>query len=174
MRTYLFLCLLIFVLFACQNENKMEIHEKKAGDSLACGQSLDTARFTLSSFLGLDSVANSDFYFMDSVVDSITTEKLAFEATYIYCYKALVHQANYRYFQTRDPSEYKSIMAIHTEHLLVVNGKEYSFNGKGDIGCSRSIPENTMVSIDSKVYSFFSNRKGLGKLVVLESIEKIK
>ena len=162
------------LLFVCQNNNKKEFTEIRTTDSLLVEPLQDTARFKLSSFNGFDSVANSDFYFMGSDIDSISIKKMRFEAIYLNCFKALLQNENYKFLKTHNAVEYKTIMAIHTRHMLLVNGTEYSFNGKGSMGCWRNIPESTSVSVNSKVYSLFSNRKHLGKLVILESIKKVK
>ena len=174
MRTYFFLTFFILLFISCQSHEKSDAHQKAVPKSPAYKQNNISSQYLYFSLSGMDSIVETDNFFVNSTIDSIAIEKLGFIAVYLYCFKGGIHEQNYHYLKKNNPVEYNALTAIHTAHLIIVNGQEYSFNGKGSIGCWRTIPESTRVSIDSKVYSLFSKRKQLGKLVVLESIKKAK
>lgn len=170
---------LLFILFlltginGCKQDEKPFIKKEVTPISPNKKQPIVTPRFYLYKFLSLDSVSNSDYYFDGPEIDSITIDRFKFNAIYLECYKAHVQIDNYSFLQKRDYSEYQSISAIHTRHSVLVDGKKVSFNGKGSIGC-RAVPESTLVSIDSKLYSLYSDYNLFGRLIILESITPIK
>lgn len=88
------------------------------------------------------------------------------------CFKGVIRLQNYQYLKIFDSSEYKAISKIHTAHTLIIENKEYSFNGKGKIGCMDDIPESTFVTVNANVYSFYSKKINLGQFIILNSIKK--
>ena len=173
MRIYLLILFFLVTVIFCQQPEKNVDKKPYRFDSTLNSSKHASAEFKLSSLLSIDSITDADNYFTNVDIDSIAINSLHFDAIYLTCFKAVVNYHIYQYLKEHFPSEYNSILAIHTQHSILVDGHEFSFNAKGSYGC-RSIPESSKVVIDSKVFSFFSENKHLGKLVIIESIERHK
>lgn len=169
-RIYFVLILLFFC--GCHGQKRNEKDTNQAVDTVSSSKISNAEKSNFYSILGIDSVAQADYVFIDFTIDSIAISSRAFEAIYLYCFKGSIHKENYKILETLNPTEYNEIVKIHTSHLLNAYGKEFSFNAKGNIGCWENIPESTIVDVEAKVYSLFSSKKSIGKFIILESIKK--
>jgi len=158
------LCLLNVTSHSLQNKTL----NKESNDSTLSTEII-SSKLNYHSICGIDSVVKADYVFADFLIDSITVRRHVFNAVYLYCFKGMIQPQNYRFFKNRQPDEYQRINDIHTAHLLNFGSNDFSFNGFGSIGCF-SVPESTMVSVKSKVYSLFSGNKFMGRVIFLESI----
>lgn len=163
--SFIFISFLAF----CQKSDKTHFSKKSTCDTIPIFKIDSIRTHQLASINGIDSITDADNYFKDYKIDSIFIQKLNFNGIYLSCLKAVVRKEIYQYLKGIDSTEYESIMEIHTQHEVLIEGNKYSFNAKGSIGC-RSIPESTLVSIDSKLYSLYSDHKIVGRLIILESI----
>ncbi len=172
MRFFIFILCLLFSILFCQRHKQSNGNKAIPIDLMQEYSRPTTKDHGLSTLLGIDSISDADNYFMGKEVDSISISKLHFEAIYLTCFKAVVRHELYTYLKSRFPLEYNAIKTIHTQHSISVDGKVFSFNAIGSYGC-HSIPESSLVAIDSKVLSLFSKNNLLGKLIILESVNKI-
>jgi hypothetical protein len=160
-------------MLVCQKHKQSNDNKAIPIDSMMVSSRPNTKERGLSTLLGIDSVSDADNYFVGKEVDSISISKLHFEAIYLTCFKAVVRYELYAYLKNRFPLEYNAIKTIHTQHSISVDNKVFSFNAIGSYGC-HSIPESSLVAVDSKVLSLFSKNNHLGKVIILDSIIKIK
>ncbi len=123
------------------------------------------------SIQGIDSIVKSNHPLIDSLIDSISIRQHVFDAVYLSAWKGKSHIQHFDLIKVTNPLEYNRIAGIHTAHLLIVNGNEFLFNGKGDVGCKISIAESTKVEVVASVYTFYSNNIVLGKYVILDTIK---
>jgi hypothetical protein len=168
----MFFVLCWFLIFGCQNHKKeYQTSNHKIG-SASITISNSTVNSPFHSIWGIDSIVKSNYVFVDSVIDSIFIGRSVSEAMYLSAWKGKKHMQHFDILKASNPSEYNDISNIHTAHLISIDGKEFLFNGKGDVCGQKTIPESTMVVIHASVYSFYSNRVGLGKYIILDSIKE--
>jgi hypothetical protein len=160
---------LISFLAFCQKSDKTHLSKKSTRDNIPNLKIDPIKTHQFASINSIDSITDSDNYFRDYKIDSIFIKKLNFNGIYLSCFKAVVGKEIYQYLKGIDSTEYESIMKIHTQHELLIEGNKYSFNATGSMGC-RSIPESTLVSIGSKLYSLYSDHNLVGRLIILKSI----
>ena len=170
----LLLCALVLsIIVLCQKNDKMQLSQKSSYDTILNLNNGPIKRHQLISINNIDSISDADNNFRNYKIDSIFIQKMNFNGIYLSCLKAVVRKEIYQYLNEIDSKEYESIMNIHTQHEILIEGNKYSFNAKGSIGC-RSIPESPFVSIGSKLYSLYSDHNLIGRLIILESITPIK
>ncbi|MCX7727518.1 MAG: hypothetical protein N2053_11805 [Chitinispirillaceae bacterium] len=168
------LFLLWFLLLDCRNHRDNKESEylfSCKDDSIISEISTNVQINKINNFyslLGMDSIARSDYFFVDYIIDSISTKKIIFDAIYLECFKGNIHLNNFNYLMKTDISDYRAISNSHTAHFLIVDKIGFPFDGKGNIRC---FAESTKVEVKATVYSFFFNKKGLGKFIILDSIK---
>jgi len=169
MNSYLVLIFISLSVFACE-KNKKE-HQASNSNIDSSTSISDSTDVLFNSFWGIDSIVKINYAFVDSI-DSIYISRHVFEAVYLAAHKGRANIKRFQFLKTSNPAEYEDISNIHTAHILLIGEKEFSFNGKGDINHSETIPESTDVVVNASVYSFFSKTRGLGKFIILDSIKK--
>jgi len=173
MRFVILILCLLFSMLSCQKHKQSSDNKTIPTELKMESPRPNTKEQGLFTLLGIDSVSDADNYFVGKEVDSISISRLHFEAIYLTCFKAVVRYELYDYLKNRFPQEYRAIKTIHTQHSVSVDSKILSFNAIGSYGC-HSIPESSLVAVDSKVLSLFSKNIHLGKLIILDSIINIK
>ena len=123
-------------------------------------------RFT--TFLGIDSIAVFDKSIQDTIVDSIDTRKITFDAKYIGCFKAKVKKWLYKTLESTAPDKYSQILKITTDHEIFKDGTSYHFHGLHSIDCDYS--KNSDIIITSTLYTLYSNSNLLGRILIIDSI----
>lgn len=117
----------------------------------------------------VDSLVFADVFFLKATIDSIATSEIFFPAKYMSCAKASIHNKNYAYLAKTANSTYEKLCNIHTQHVLMVDSIERSFEGIGRFNCYET-PKGTPVNAFGKVFSMYSSRTLIGRIIILDSI----
>ena len=118
----------------------------------------------------VDSIVFADKFFLKTAIDSIATSEIFFSAKYMSCAKASIHNENFAYLAKTENSTYEKLRNIHTQHILWVDSIECSFKGIGRFNCYET-PKGTPVNAFGKVFSMYSSRTLIGRIIILDSIE---
>jgi hypothetical protein len=172
MRLFLFLAPICLLILGCQTSKREGQVSNQKIDSATISASNTNSRSSFHSIWGIDSIVKSNYVFVDSVIDSISISRHVFKAMYLSAWKGMSYIQYFHMLKASNPVEYNAITNINTAHLLLIDGREYLFNGKGDITGSKQIPESTTVVVDASIYSLYSQGTVLGKYVILDSIKK--
>lgn len=117
----------------------------------------------------VDSIVFADKFFLKTAIDSIATTEIFFPAKYISCAKASIHNENFAYLAKTENSTYEKVRNIHTQHVLMVDSIERSFQGIKRFNCHET-QKGTPVNAFGKVFSMYSSRTLIGRIIILDSI----
>jgi hypothetical protein len=146
----------------------------KLNDSSVTHQQQVNVHPQFISFMGIEFVARSDNSIEDSLIDSISTNRLKFRAKYLSCFrvKGNIKARLYQPLKLTQPEEYKEIISIRTGHSLIVNDTLYHFSGRNKIDCN-NYPDSNDVDAYVSIYSLFSGSQLAGKIIIIDSVVSI-